>query len=338
VLEVFIVALKLPVVGALIDCIDWFMNILWWFLQALSSLPTYYVSSDPIMWLPVCVAVLLVFILRGLNFYLLPLLLLIIVISYPSQPLKNGDFNIYVLDVGQGQSQLIKTANHYLLYDVGGKYGENFSATKFAVWPYLKHQGIHALDGLVISHDDRDHTGDYLWLQSQLGVKKVWAGQPKLSNELECSGYSSWQWDGVLFDFAPQVKALRDNDESCVLRISSHSGSALIVGDIEKKAENQLHAWWKKTDLLVAPHHGSNTSSTEAFINRVDPSYVVFSAGKNNHFGHPHHKVEARYKALSVKRFETSQTGHIRFEFRAGHSPEPAALYRQQSLRFWLSS
>lgn len=335
--EVCLVVLRLPQPELLLWLIDYLMSALWWLLTLLSGLPRFYFADARLIWPLAFIAVLLIFVMRGLNYYLLPVVVLCCFFIWPKSRLQAGEYNLWVLDVGQGQSLLIETSDHYLLYDVGGKYGESFSAAKVAVLPFLRRLGIDRLDMLVISHNDRDHSGDYRWLNNQLEVGRHLSGQPEYNGGVGCAGYPDWIWDGVLFEFAPATPEKKDNNQSCILRLSSPAGISLVVGDIEKTVERQLHQWWQPVDVLMAPHHGSNTSSTADFIRQNSPDYVVFSAAKGNHFGHPHNKVVERYEQANVKSLKTWQSGNIRFEFRAGLSPMPAALYRQQSPRFWLS-
>jgi competence protein ComEC len=109
-----------------------------------------------------------------------------------------------------------------------------------------------------------------------------------------------------------------ENDNSCVLKIQAQQGIALLTGDIEAEAESWLVETYKdklKADVLVAPHHGSQTSSTATFLQAVKPDTVLIPAGYRNQFGHPHEEVLQRYKDFQVKWFNSADDGAIQLTF-----------------------
>ena len=226
---------------------------------------------------------------------LLPALLYI-----PPRPAP-GELWLHVWDVGQGQSVLLETANYRMLYDAGPAWPGGFDAGAGVVVPYLQVRGVNRIDRLLLSHGDRDHAG---------GVPAVRAALPVASllgtaDSPRCESGHAWVWDGVQFTVLhPPPRAgprRRDrNNDSCVLRIDGPQGSALLAGDIEASAEQALLARQGaaalKAEVLVAPHHGSRTSSTEALVDAVAPAWVLFGAGWRHHFGHPHPTVEMRWR------------------------------------------
>jgi len=183
------------------------------------------------------------------------------------------------------------------------------------------------------------------------------------SDELQpdafCEAGKHWQWNGVEFSLlhpagkgslASQAKA--ENDQSCVLLIRFGEVSVLLPGDIEEAAESQLvRHWGRRTggtrqarvdlarrhpiDVLVAPHHGSATSSTPEFVDFLRPRYVVFPVGWANRYGFPAESVELRYKNQGASLFRTDQSGAVSFHIgRDGVLREPDQ-YRQQRRRIW---
>ena len=252
-----------------------------------------------------------------------------------------GALWLTVLDVGQGEAVLVRTRHHALLFDTGPRYASGEDAGARVVAPALWHLGINRLDGLVVSHDDIDHAGGAAslmashrpgWLLTSL------SGRPRerLSEHgrhlldiapkaLTCQAGQTWRWDGVDFRVLhPPAHhyahaGFGDNDRSCVIRIDSAHGSALLTGDIERLAETNLleRAMPLKADLFVAPHHGSHSSSTPDFLAAVAPDWVVIPVGHRNRFGHPHPEVLARYHALGAQIARTDRHGAIAVELTA---------------------
>jgi competence protein ComEC len=192
----------------------------------------------------------------------------------PAQPLP-GELHVAILDVGQGLAVVVHTARHVMLYDTGPRYSEEADSGNRIILPYLQRSGISRLDGLVITHDDVDHTGGAAsvmrgipidWLASPLPEIHPFSGF--VARQLRCFAGQSWVWGGVRFDMlhptweSYSAERLKDNDRSCVLKISSPYGSLLLTGDIERVSEMELlerYEWSLSTDVLVAPHHGSKT-------------------------------------------------------------------------------
>lgn len=224
-----------------------------------------------------------------------------------------GAFEVRALDVGQGSALLVDTRRHRLLYDAGMRFPSGFDLGEAAVLPAIAATGPSRLNRLVISHGDLDHRG---------GAKAVLRGAPTdsvLSNVAGLGGQPCikgrrWSWDGVEFAVLhPQAALGADsNDRSCVLQITSGAQRALLTGDISRTIEAKLVAdGLKPATLLVAPHHGSNTSSSRAFIEAVNPQFVFVSAGWRNRYGHPHPAVVRRYGLLGAKLWVTGVDGAL---------------------------
>jgi competence protein ComEC len=266
----------------------------------------------------------------------------------PAAPAAGG-FRVTVLDVGQGLATVVRTARHALLYDAGPGFSPGSDAGNRVIVPYLRGEGIRALDGLVLSHDDSDHHGGALsvleaapahWLLTSLP-----AGHPLLAagpRAMACQAGQGWEWDGVRFEvLAPPAESyanprIGDNSRSCVLRIASPAGSALLAGDIERRAEAELAARvgaGLRSTLVVAPHHGSAGGSSPAFVAAAAPDAVVFTAGYRNAFGHPKPEVVERYRAGGAAVYRSDADGAVTFHFDAsGRSPE---RWREARRRYW---
>ena len=261
----------------------------------------------------------------------------------PTQPAP-GRMTVTAFDVGQGMALLIETGGHRLLYDTGPAYSPDANAGSRVIVPYLRARGIDKLDGMVVSHSDTDHAGGVLavleqievgWLLSSLSPAHPAARAAR--RYLHCAAGQRWTWDGVQFEVLhPAVSSyanpvLRSNSRSCTLSITagaaagatataSLAASLLLAGDIEAAQEAQLLARYGgrlRSDVLLAPHHGSGTSSTLAFLQAVRPQMAIFQVGHRNRYRHPQAAVYARYGELNIERLRTDQHGALTFEFGA---------------------
>lgn len=255
----------------------------------------------------------------------------------PAAP-EPGQFRATLLDVGQGLSLVVQTANHALLYDAGARFSETFNAGDAVVLPFLRQDGIGKLDMLIISHGDNDHIGGLEAVRRQFTVNTVLSNANKARADEACIAGKHWAWDGVRFEilhprFPDQEK---HNNRSCVLKVSTEETSLLATGDIEREAERALierqperiHATY-----LVAPHHGSNTSSTREFIEAVRPQWILVPAGHLNRYRHPALKVTRRYDQLGITWMVSGESGAIEIDSSTGM--ERPSRYRQQHLRYW---
>lgn len=257
-------------------------------------------------------------------------------------PTKPGEVWFTALDVGQGLATVIRTQNHSLIYDTGASWGGN-DMGKRVVIPYLDYMGIRSVDLLMISHGDNDHSGGAKSIVTTVLVNKVLTSNPERLNisAQKCYAGQNWEWDGVTFQvLSPKrhdLEKLGINDASCVLKVSSGKNTILLPGDVEKVAENGLLGQINSnlaSRILLAPHHGSRTSSSEAFIRKVAPDYVIFSAGYRNRYHFPHPMIVERYRRLGAEIYNTANTGAVTFKFDA-ETLVPPELYRVKMKRFW---
>ncbi|BCX89829.1 competence protein ComEC [Methylomarinovum tepidoasis] len=224
-----------------------------------------------------------------------------------------GEVWVTVLEVGQGLAVVAETASHVLVYDTGPRFSPRFDAGRDIVAAYLCHRGWNRLDRIVVSHADRDHSGGLAGLRGGFPAP-VWSSAAALA-DVPCRQGQAWRWDGVDFEMLwPTAAALGENDRSCVLRIATGAGEVLLPGDLERAGEAALSAQAGgalQARVLVAPHHGSRTSSSPGFLRAVSPDYVLVSSGHRNRFGFPHPEVVARYRALGAKVLNTAESGAI---------------------------
>jgi competence protein ComEC len=250
----------------------------------------------------------------------------------------NDAFWVATLDVGQGLAVVVQTARHTLLYDAGPRFTSEADSGNRVVVPYLRATGVQHLDGMIVSHDDSDHSGGALSVLRAVPADWIMASLPQahpLENAakkfISCSGGQSWQWDGVRFDVlhpGPLVKvaATRDNDRGCVVRVSSRFGSILLPADIEVASEIELvdtYAASLHSTVMISPHHGSKTSSSAAFV----------SAGYRNRFGHPKQEILQRYEAAAMAIYRNDRDGAVTFHF--DERGVRGAAYREEAKRYW---
>lgn len=240
----------------------------------------------------------------------------------PPRP-SAGAFVATVLDVGQGQAVHVQTAEHDLLIDAGPAYGPSADAGERVLLPYLRASGVPRLNLLVVTHGDADHAGGAASVLDGIPVSAVMTGDDSASvakgEPRRCIAGDAWQWDGVLFRVlhpaADETGLRKSNDRACVLRIEADGGAVLVASDIEKAAERALlarGAGGLASTVLVAPHHGSRSSSTAALVEAVRPREVVYSVGYRNPFGHPHAEVWARWMAAGARAWRTDSQGAVR--------------------------
>lgn len=267
--------------------------------------------------------------------WLLPMLLL-----RPPSP-GAGEVWFTLLDVGQGLSAIVRTQHHTLVYDAGPRFSKRFDTGRAVVVPYLRNKGVDHIDMLIISDGDNDHIGGAQSVIEGLPVNDILTSVPaELKGARRCLQGQQWKWDAVDFWILhpPNEPRWKGNNASCLLAVSSDYGSILLPGDIEEAAEAvlvQSESLSSPTTILVAPHHGSRTSSTEGFVEAVQPQLVLFPVGYRNQFGHPNPRVRERYLQYGAQTYDSPTHGAIEVEL--GVTGTQVSPYREQTKRYWFS-
>ena len=237
---------------------------------------------------------------------------------------QDADWKVVVLDVGQGLSIVIEKNNKAILYDTGASYPSGFNMVEASVLPYLKFKGITVLDKVIISHSDNDHAGGLTVLQESIHITELIANDPELKGDSRCTQGDSFVWQGLTFSVLwplDDIKYIGDeNDDSCVIKVSDGSSSIILTGDISKRIEKLLVADnlispFLKSDVIIAPHHGSKTSSSQPFIQAVSPQYVIYSTGFMNRWRMPSTIVQQRYMDEKIQAFNTADAGMVEVKF-----------------------
>ena len=254
----------------------------------------------------------------------------------PSQHvIAEGQAQVWVLDVGQGQAVWVKTAKHSLMYDAA-PFMAGFDAGERMVIPVLRGFAQTHLDELLISHADADHAGGAQSIMDAVQVGRVVSGQPEehpAHFAAQACVEEQWQWDGVWFWRWQWQGAKDSNQKSCVLLIDAQGERLLLTGDLDAAGEAALLVdWpWLKVDWLVAGHHGSRTSTSRRFVQEVKPEYALISRGKHNSYGHPHPQVLANLQRADVQIYDTAVDKALRVDL--GSYCEPWTMAMQS--RFW---
>jgi competence protein ComEC len=335
-----------PAGGVLLDLAGESIELLWPSLQLLADTPISLLAAPDIAVVNIVLGVfgaLILMLPRGVPGRWLGALWMLPLLLPGTHAPRHGEFRIAILDVGQGLAAVVRTQERVLLYDTGPRFGAEMSAGAAVILPYLMQAGISRIDMLVLSHGDSDHAGGLEDVLRGIPVAGILAGMPATvpaRGVHGCAAGQHWRWDGVDFEVLhPRSNGNeRDNDRSCVLRIRNGARAALITGDIEARSEAALLAASGDrlgAQVLVAPHHGSGTSSSAAFIAAVRPDIAIFSAGYRNRFGFPKQDIIARYQRHGARILDTARSGAIDIRLhRAGIS---IRTHRREQRRFWHS-
>ncbi|EFK4589525.1 DNA internalization-related competence protein ComEC/Rec2 [Escherichia coli] len=232
---------------------------------------------------------------------------------------RPDEWQVYMLDVGQGLAMVIARNGKAILYDTGLAWPEGDSGQQLII-PWLHWHNLEP-EGVILSHEHLDHRGGLdsilhtwpmLWIRSPLNWEHH---QPCVRGE-------AWQWQGLRFSAHWPLQGSNDkgNNHSCVVKIDDGTNSILLTGDIEAPAEQKmLSRYWQQMQatLLQVPHHGSNTSSSLPLIQRVNGKVALASASRYNAWRLPSSKVKHRYQQQGYKWLDTPHQGQITVNFSA---------------------
>lgn len=258
----------------------------------------------------------------------------------PARPAV-GEFELVALDVGQGSAVVVRTARHTLLYDTGPSFGPEADAGQWVILPYVRAMG-ERLDAVVVSHVDNDHAGGAESV-AQAFAQARWLSSYDERAERRCVAGQHWEWDGVRFevvhplpqDYGPDGRGrLSTNAMSCVLMVGNGRRLAWMGGDIDADRETRwaLQNRQTRADVMLAPHHGSASSSSPVLLNTLQPRWVLVQAGYRNRFGHPAAVVTARYDERGIRWVASPQCGAA--TWRSVH-PNRVDCHRLKRARYW---
>ncbi|MDN4495312.1 DNA internalization-related competence protein ComEC/Rec2 [Ureibacillus aquaedulcis] len=254
-----------------------------------------------------------------------------------------NDLIITFINVGQGDCIVIELPfqEEVYLIDTGGvlrfneeewkKSSNPYEVGRDIVVPFLKGKGIHKIDKLILTHSDSDHVegAEEVVQEIRIGEIHITPGSYKkdVMNDLlteakernipivEQIANASWQVEGFTLTYLwPNETSYEGNNDSLVLYLTTGNFEGLFMGDVEMAGEEsiiQQYPYISNIDVLKAGHHGSKTSSSEVFLERSKPAITVFSAGRDNRYGHPHQEVVERFQDLGLSTFNTGKVGTV---------------------------
>ncbi len=327
----------------LLTAAAWLMDALWWLLTWAAGLPRAQV------FLPEPSLLVLVLAGMGLLWLLMPrgtpgralAALLILPLLFPRLPAPaHGQVELHLLDVGQGLSALVRTQNHALLFDTGPAFGSGLDMGEAAVVPALRSLGLAQLDRVLVSHGDADHAGGTGSVLRAFPAPLQSSDRVRFPTSAPCMSGERWDWDGVQFELLhpPEYFPYQRNESSCVLRVQAGSEVVLLTGDIGNLIEQRLlreQPERLRADVVLVPHHGSGSSSSDAFVRATGAAHALIAAGHANRFGHPRPEVVARWEAAGARVWNTAEHGALRLDLGAA-GIEPVAR-RPTRPRLWHS-
>ena len=337
------------VAGLLFALAQWLLRGLLAGLESAAELGASYAllapsASDALSLALTALACLLLLLPRGFPARCIAGVLLLPLLLAPDRKEREELLRLHVLDVGQGLAVLVETRRHVLLYDTGASFSPDASIGDRIVLPVLDAMAIRRLDAVVLSHADDDHSGGFPAIAAAMPMDRVYSSFDPPSAPVAawpCRDYVNWRWDGVEFRFLhPASPRDSDNNNSCVLQIRAGDFRALLPGDIEAGVERELAAGYRRelrSDVLLAAHHGSNTSSSWPFLKMTDPDYIVFAAGYRNAFGHPAARVIGRAGFFTSRLLNTSELGMISMIVPGRGAPLRVTGFRREYPRYWRS-
>lgn len=250
-------------------------------------------------------------------------------------PLKKESWHVIMFDVGQGLSVLITRGERAILYDTGAAYPSGFNMSEAVILPYLQYANIKQLDKVILSHSDNDHAGGIMQLADTVTIKQLMTNDVNIINQFNnhtayeksvssCQQGDNFQWQELTFQVLWPTPSGNDqkqsNDDSCVILISHGESSVLLTGDISKKVEQQLIKQYPElnVNVLITPHHGSKTSSSDLFLQQLSPELALVSAGFLNRWHMPVSEVLSRYQENNIRVITTATSGQIFVTFSEG--------------------
>jgi competence protein ComEC len=320
------------------------VDALWWLLVQLAAwrpAMQYLPEASLLAFALACLGAVWLLAPRGVPARTLGALLLLPLCWPRNATIADGAFRASVIDVGQGLSVLVRTRGHALVFDTGARYPSGFDLGAAAVVPTLHALGVTRLDRLIISHGDNDHAGGAVAVLAAYPGTPVSGGEPARGPVpmRQCRAGQRWQWDGVDFLMLnpPAPVTVEGNDAGCVLLVTGGGGRLLLPADTSSKVEPDIVRAIPSGPplVLIAPHHGSKTSSSRAYLEVLRPRFAVASSGYLNGYHHPATVVAARYASLDIPLLNTPDTGAVRIEFPASAPPRLVARERLRQRHYW---
>ena len=315
--------------------VDWgFYPLIWALEQAVSG---WIIADSSLLGLTIVGG--LIWVLRALvSWYAVCLVVILSALWFSFKDQSPGNhWQLDVLDVGHGLAVLFEKEGQFLLYDTGSSWSGG-SYVRSVIAPLIYRRGGGGLHSVIYSHLDNDHAGGKLDIEQQLSPVYVYASQP-LRASRACIRDRQWNWQGLSFTvlWPPKMVPRAYNQHSCVIRVQDlqYGHTVLLSGDVTAVGEWLLSRGEReiRSDVMLVPHHGSKTSSTANFIQRVDPDIAIASLAKDNRWHLPHVSVVERYRTQQVRWLDTGESGQITIQYRAQN--RHLSTLRQDGIAPW---
>ena len=259
---------------------------------------------------------------------LIKIFLLFLLVIYVNGCTKEKLFSVHIIDVGQGDSIFIQTLeNKRILIDAGDEEAEH------TVYSYLKRKGVKKIDVLIATHPDTDHIGSMDYIIDKFKISHFYMPEAKTDSEAFYNLLDSCKdknlkieyltkGDVLKIDSSTSIEILspstitdKNNLNSIVSLLNYKGYEFLFTGDAEKENESEILSSCNLPDIefLKAGHHGSSSSSTNEFIEKLKPEAVAISCGYNNDYGHPHRSVLDTFRENGSVVYRTDKNGTLVF-------------------------
>lgn len=263
-------------------------------------------------------------------------------ILYRPPPPPRGCVDVHVLDVGQGLAVVMQTVSHTAVFDTGPSFRSGSDTGRLVLVPFLRSTGIASLDMLIVSHADEDHAGGVQSLTEGVDVNMLLVGESLDDIDLPqqpCQSGEHRHWDGIDFSILHPSEPGRwsGNNASCVLQIRIANHTVILTGDIEAPVENLLtrSGALSQADIVLVPHHGSRTSSSEKFVATVRPRVAIVSAGFHNRWGFPKKDIVSVWQTAGAEVLNTATAGAVSYRICGRGGIRRLGLHRGQAAKFW---
>ncbi len=250
--------------------------------------------------------------------------------------------DLHVLDVGQGLALVLATHRHTAVFDAGPSFRGGADTGRLVLVPFLRSKGINSLDLAIVSHADQDHAGGVRSLTEEIEVELLMSGETLHDVELpqyRCLASRRWHWDGI--DFAiihpSDLGRWQGNNASCVLEVRIARHTVVLTGDIESAVETSLarSGALSPADIVLIPHHGSRTSSSDLFISTIRPKVAIVSAGFDNRWGFPKEDIVNAWANAGAEVLNTATSGAISYRICKDGGLRRLGLHRQAAHKYW---
>jgi competence protein ComEC len=272
----------------------------------------------------------------------LGLLAALATVLYRPPPPPQECVDLHVLDVGQGLALVLQTHRHTAVFDAGPSFRGGADTGRLVVAPFLRSKGVSSIDLGVVSHADQDHAGGVRSLTEEIDVRMLMSGE-LLDDiglpQVRCQASQRWHWDGI--DFAiihpSDLGRWHGNNASCVLEVRVARHTVILTGDIESPVETLLsrNGVLLPADIVLIPHHGSRTSSSELFISAIRPTVAIVSAGFDNRWGFPKEDIVNSWSSAGAEVLNTATSGAISYRICRDTGVHRLGLHRPDSHKFW---